>query len=43
MGGFAGVNNHKSYDSDAEEEAKKIKRAIYDKITKNFNVFEFLD
>lgn len=41
MGGFAGLNI-KSYGSDNEEDTKKVKKAIYERIALNFNVFEFL-
>ncbi len=43
MGGFAGIKNKSFADSDQEEEIKRVKKAIYERITKNFNVFEFLD
>ena len=41
MSGFAGLN--KLYDSDQEEDTKLAKNALYEQITKTFNIFEFLE
>jgi hypothetical protein len=43
MGGFAGIKTKKNKESIENEEIKKLKRAIYEKIAKNFDIFEFVD
>jgi hypothetical protein len=43
MGGFAGIKSKKQNRDNENEEIRKLKRAIYEKIAKNFDIFEFLD
>lgn len=43
MGGFAGIKAKQFSEKVESDEIRKLKREIYEKITKNFNVFEFFD
>ena len=43
MGGFAGIKAKQFSEKVETDEIQKLKREIYEKITKNFNIFEFFD
>ncbi|CDW83739.1 cation channel family protein [Stylonychia lemnae] len=43
MGGFAGIKSKQFSEKEESDEILKLKREIYEKIAKNFNIFEFFD
>lgn len=43
MGGFAGIKVKQFSEKAESDEIKRLKKEIYEKITKNFNVFDFFD
>ncbi len=43
MGGFAGIKTLKVREHPDSAEIRRLKKEIYEKITRNFDIFEFID